>query len=170
MVGSNSEAMLAELADRARRSYADSVRAWVETAYTLLEARQICEHGRWLAFLAEAGIPRRTASNMIRVARMGVKVETVANLGGIKATLACLASDPPLVERLAEADARTVVLEGELRIAREIIATLEEIEALQAELAEHRAARIEAETEGERLRQRVSEAEKRLAGKEGRIA
>ena len=83
----NSGVMLAELAVRARQQHGASIKAWMETANTLLEARKIAEHGDWLPWLKFVGIDRRTASNMVRLAELGLKWETVSHLGGVRAAL-----------------------------------------------------------------------------------
>ena len=92
MKTSNSEIILGELAERAGRLYGKSVVAWIDTAYLLLEARKVAEYGEWLPFLEHAGIPLRTAQRMLRIAEAGHKSDTVSRLGGIRATLQCLAA------------------------------------------------------------------------------
>ena len=111
--GSNAGAVLAELAERARQSYSDSVKAWVATAYVLAEAREIATHGQWTPFLAEAGIPPRTARRMLQLARAGIKTVTVTDLGGIKSTLGLLSSDPAIVREAETIRAEIADLRGE---------------------------------------------------------
>ena len=82
MVVGNSEARLAELAERAAGSYRRSVENWLECAYVLAEARGIAAHGQWLPFLDACGVPPRTAQRMLRVAAAGVEMRHVAHLGG----------------------------------------------------------------------------------------
>ena len=79
--------------------YGASIAYWMATARTLREARAICPHGQWQAFLAKAGIPERTGRNMLRLADF--KTETVAVLGGIKATLADIEQARHFEERAA---------------------------------------------------------------------
>ena len=50
-------------------------------ADALAEARDLCEHGEWAAHLRKTGIPDRTATRMMRLARAGIKTATVADLG-----------------------------------------------------------------------------------------
>ena len=83
--------ILNELAERAARAYGQSLDNWVRAAYVLREAREVAEHGEWSQFLEHAGIPERTARNMLRIARAGLKTETVSVLGGIRAALDYLA-------------------------------------------------------------------------------
>ena len=92
MKTSNSETILGELAERAGRLHGQSVVAWIDAANLLLEARKVAEHGEWLPFLEHAGIPRRTAQRMLRIAEAGLKSDTVSRLGGIRATLQYLAA------------------------------------------------------------------------------
>ena len=82
MVLGNSEARLAELAERAAGSYRRSVENWLECAYVLAEARGIAAHGEWGPFLDRAGIPMRTAQRMLRVAAAGAEMRHQAHLGG----------------------------------------------------------------------------------------
>ena len=81
MKTSNSEIILGELAERAGRLYGQSVAAWIDAAYLLLEARKVAEHGEWAPFLEHAGIPQRTASRMLAFAMAGVQNGHVAVLG-----------------------------------------------------------------------------------------
>ncbi|MGR3804813.1 DUF3102 domain-containing protein [Marinibacterium profundimaris] len=57
----------------------------------LTEAKALAGHGTWLPFLAEAGIPDRTAQNYMRLWRSGLNAPLVADLGGIRAALSFLA-------------------------------------------------------------------------------
>ena len=83
----NSDAILDELADRAAGFHQRAIDSWIKCAYVLLEAREIASHGQWLRFLQHAGIPERTSQRMLRIARAGLKSDTVSDLGGIRATL-----------------------------------------------------------------------------------
>ena len=76
---------LVELADRAGASWRRSVEEWHSAAVLLAEARELAAHGEWGRFLETAGIPERTARNMLRLAPF--KSETVSDLGGVRATL-----------------------------------------------------------------------------------
>ncbi len=93
--GSNRLAVLAgqiREAHDACRSAAETaaVRA-VEVGELLLEAKASLPHGAWLPWLQEhAGISERTAQGYMRLARLGLKSTTVADLG-IRATLASAA-------------------------------------------------------------------------------
>ena len=69
----NSKIILAELAERAGKTYGQHTEAWVTTAYLLHKARAIAPHGKWGAFLRSARIPKRTAEPMLRIARAGIK-------------------------------------------------------------------------------------------------
>jgi hypothetical protein len=61
----------------------------------LVEAKAICGHGAWGVFLADAGIPERTAQRYMKLHRAGMKSATVADLGGIAAAERFLADHRP---------------------------------------------------------------------------
>ena len=77
----NSAAALADLAGRAGKFYRRSSEDWLACANLLLEARKVCPHGAWSAFLEDASIPQRTARRMIAFAMAGVQNGHVAVLG-----------------------------------------------------------------------------------------
>ena len=77
----NSAAFLADLAGRAGKFYRRSSEDWLACANLLLEARKVCPHGAWSAFLEDASIPQRTARRMIAFAMAGVQNGHVAVLG-----------------------------------------------------------------------------------------
>lgn len=77
---SNTGPALAELASRFRSHNRRSAEAKLEGARTLLEAREIAQHGQWASFVEDAGISPRTASRLIRLARAGVKSADMADL------------------------------------------------------------------------------------------
>ncbi|WP_068301168.1 DUF3102 domain-containing protein [Pararhodobacter sp. CCB-MM2] len=47
----------------------------------LAEAKGLCAHGQWAAWLAETGIPERTAQRYMKLHRAGCKSATVAEMG-----------------------------------------------------------------------------------------
>jgi hypothetical protein len=51
----------------------------------LVEAKALCGHGAWGAWLKETGIPERSAQRYMALHRAGLKSATVADLGGIAA-------------------------------------------------------------------------------------
>ena len=77
----NSATVLADLAERAGKFYRRSSEDWLACANLLLEAKKVCPHGAWSAFLEDAGIPQRTARRMIAFAMAGVQNGHVAVLG-----------------------------------------------------------------------------------------
>ena len=77
----NSAAALAVLAGRAGKLYRRSSEDRLACANLLLEAKKVCPHGEWSAFLEDASIPQRTASRMIVFAMAGVQNGHVAVLG-----------------------------------------------------------------------------------------
>ena len=70
--GDNRRAALADLARTAAAGWSRTVDEWLATARAVHEARQLAVHGEWGEWLAETGIPRRTATRMIRVVDSGV--------------------------------------------------------------------------------------------------
>ena len=78
---SNRLAILDELAITTGRDYRQSGESYMAAAAKLVKARDLCEHGEWGPHLEKTGIPERTATRMIRLARAGIKSATVADLG-----------------------------------------------------------------------------------------
>ena len=62
----------------------------LEAGRALIEAKSLVQHGEWLSFLKDAGIPERTAQRYLALASSGLKSDTVSDLGGIKSALAFL--------------------------------------------------------------------------------
>ena len=85
------------LAQECREMQQAIIKGWVETAEkmialgkALIEAKDLLRHGEWNQWLTDnTGISSRTASNYMRIARAGLKSETVADLG-IKGVLGSL--------------------------------------------------------------------------------
>ena len=76
---------LAGLAERTRRHWREhararraSIAAFIKMGALLAEADGEVERGGWLAYLARAGIPRRTAQRAIRLFRSGLSADEVA--------------------------------------------------------------------------------------------
>ncbi|GAA2885519.1 hypothetical protein GGQ99_005062 [Aminobacter niigataensis] len=89
---------LADLAERIKESHAAFLAAQrmtadkaLETGRLLCRAKDECKHGEWLPLLDRAGVGERWAQHLMKIARAGIKSETVTALGGIKATLKVLA-------------------------------------------------------------------------------
>ena len=59
----------------------------IEAGHALAEAKGLIGHGGWLPFLADAGVPERTAQRYMTLARSGLKSDIVSDLGGITAAL-----------------------------------------------------------------------------------
>ena len=83
--GSNSAATLFTLAEKAGRLFRNSNETALACGRVLLEAREIADHGGWIPFLGDAGIPARTAQDYMQVARYAgdcpVKYAAAAYLG-----------------------------------------------------------------------------------------
>ena len=128
----NRTPILTELAERASVLYGRSVEAWLDCANLLLEARKVAARGEWGRFLEAAGIPERTAQNMLKIARAGLKPETVSGLGGIRATLEVLAA-PGKESKLGHLEEQLFVARAEAARAHDKIDELEERLAIVAE-------------------------------------
>lgn len=59
----------------------------IEAGQALIEAKSLVSHGGWLPFLADAGVPERTAQRYMTLARSGLKYDIISDLGGIAAAL-----------------------------------------------------------------------------------
>lgn len=68
-----------------------SIEKAMEAGHELLAAKSECKHGEWLQFLERAGVHKRHAQRLMRLAESGLKSDTVSLLGGIKAALEFLA-------------------------------------------------------------------------------
>jgi DUF3102 family protein len=113
--GSNS---LTVLAEQVRATLAESAAAEtvaidkaIHAGNYLVEAKAACRHGEWLSFLTKAEIQERTAQRYMKLARSGLKSDTVSELGGIKATLRWLRH----MELPAIGDALAVDVEPDFR-------------------------------------------------------
>ncbi|MBB5754342.1 hypothetical protein [Prosthecomicrobium pneumaticum] len=139
---SNALADLAEQVKLANEQFLLARRTTAESALRagglLIDAKDRCAHGEWLPFLKRAGINERTARNFMTLARSGIKPDTVADLGGIRAALEHLArerAEAAIREESAELKAEEAVLQAENEELREANAALEaEISALKAEI------------------------------------
>ncbi len=133
------QAEAAEHYCRHKRASTEAIAAYLAGGAALIEAKAALKHGEWLPWLAETGIPERTARRMMRIARTGLKSATVADLGGVEAALAL---PPKRLATLARAElpgAREIdkIGAGLIRRAVELEdVTREHIVALDAALAE----------------------------------
>ncbi|MEW9838492.1 DUF3102 domain-containing protein [Mesorhizobium marinum] len=75
------------------------------TGNSLIEAKALVKHGKWLPFLKEAGIGERQAQRYMTLARSGLKSDTVSDLGGFKAALEYLGA-----RRVPAADGQLVAV------------------------------------------------------------
>ena len=92
---------LTALADEARASFGEyeereraalgtyrvAFGSYMETAARLAEARGLAKRGEWSPFLRRAGMPGRTARNLLLLHRGGWTAEDLANVGGVRAAL-----------------------------------------------------------------------------------
>ena len=86
----DTEEVMGEVVDgwqRYQRANADRIAAALDTGAALIDLRERLGHGEFLPAIRRLGIPERTAQNWMRLARAGLKNETVADLGGIRAAL-----------------------------------------------------------------------------------
>ena len=172
---SNTERTLTDLAKRAGNLYKRSLTDWMACADVLLEARAVAQHGEWLPFLDEAGVPPRTAQRMIRIADSGLQMRHVTHLGGVTATLDLLVGEPEKIEELvslcAELDElherEGIILESATPEQRERIdealANLVTIKGLKAQLNEATAKLVEPTREIKSLKQKRAALEKQVA-------
>ena len=79
------QAEAAELHRDVRRLASAQAERALAAGAALVEAKALCGHGAWRGWLAEAGIPERSARRYMRLHQAGLKSETVADLGGIRA-------------------------------------------------------------------------------------
>jgi hypothetical protein len=86
-------ALAVEIERAHRRAKAASVEAasqYLEMGSLLIAAKAECNHGQWLPFLEMAGVAERQAQRLMRVARSGLKSDTVSDLGGVGEALRLL--------------------------------------------------------------------------------
>ena len=84
------EDLIGKVADgfeRYQHADADRIAAALDTGAALIELRERLPHGDFLPAIRRLGIADRTAQNWMRLSRAGMKYETVAHLGGIRAAL-----------------------------------------------------------------------------------
>jgi hypothetical protein len=70
----------------------ESIDKAIEAGRQLCLAKEECAHGEWLPFLKRADVPERKAQRYMKLARAGIKSDTVSDLGGIKAALGFLSN------------------------------------------------------------------------------
>ena len=107
---------LTDLSERIRQAHGramsaliESVQYGLECGRLLIEAKAECAHGEWLPFLERSGVQERQAQRFMRVARSGMKSDTVSDLGGVTAALEHLASSrEPAPDSGPEPDPRAV--------------------------------------------------------------
>jgi hypothetical protein len=106
------------LAADIRKAHSDSIAASKLSAESALaagealnEAKSLAKHGDWLPFLAEAGVPERTAQRYMTLAKSGLKSDTVSLLGGVTPALRFLRIRDRACRLLDEAEA--AALRGE---------------------------------------------------------
>ena len=91
IVGSNSLTVLAAEArkqmENSKHHQRKSVDSFLSLGGTLSEAKSLCAHGEWGAWLKSAEVNERTAQRAMRLHKLGLKSDTVSGLGGIKSSL-----------------------------------------------------------------------------------
>ncbi len=83
---------LPELASQICKAHADvqeaektvAIRA-LDAGAALVEAKALCRHGEWAAWLQAAGVPERSARRYMQLSRAGFISATVADLGLVEA-------------------------------------------------------------------------------------
>src|SRR5690606_7038309 len=102
-------------------AHIESINKALEAGQHLLAAKEECQHGEWLPFIARAGIHERQARRLMQVARSGLKSDTVSDLGGIKGALEFLAKREKAVKELLAALDGETVIHSRLRDAIDLI-------------------------------------------------
>jgi hypothetical protein len=77
----------------------------IAAGHALVEAKSLVQHGEWLPFLKQAGVPERTAQRYMALSRSGLKSDIVTDLGGISAALQFLRLRGYAVQQLEGASA-----------------------------------------------------------------
>lgn len=94
MAQSNRLPTLADEAKQAHNESLDHAQKAAERALAagaaLNEAKGLCAHGTWGDWLAQTGIPQRSAQRYMKLHSAGLKSDTVSDLGGIAAALSFL--------------------------------------------------------------------------------
>lgn len=103
------------LAAEIRRAHADvqdaartAAERAIEAGERLIEAKELVPHGGWLPFLADTGIPERTAQRYMRIAAARLKYDTVSDLGGIVPALRFITLRERAMTALDEAEAEAL--------------------------------------------------------------
>lgn len=85
---------LTHLACEVRAAHADmeaalqtSAQRAIDAGRALIEAKELCGHGGWLPWLAEAGVRERTAQRLMKLAASNLESDTVSLLGGVSRAL-----------------------------------------------------------------------------------
>ena len=130
--GENSAAVIAAAEERlgerwtaVRVSRLKSIEALQSFGRALIAEKASVPHGEFLALLARVGIEKRTAQDAMKLARLGLKNELVALLGGMRAVLAL----PPAIVEIIKTDPEAAA----------------ELAAIKRQLAEHAFAVAEAQ-------------------------
>lgn len=100
------------LAAEIRQAHADvqaavmaAAKKAIDAGSALIEAKEAVAHGEWLRFLAEIGIPERTAQRYMQLAQSGLPSDTVSDLGGPTPALRFLKLRAKAVAAFDEAEA-----------------------------------------------------------------
>jgi hypothetical protein len=76
--------------DAAEQAERDAVVHALEAGRLLCEAKEHCQHGHWLPFLARAGVPERKAQRLMKLHGGRLKPDFVSDLGGVAPALTFL--------------------------------------------------------------------------------
>lgn len=97
-------AAIKRLHDESESAAKTAIERAIEAGHVLIEAKGLIEHGGWLPFLAEAGIPKRTAQRWMALAEGRLESDTVTHLGGVKEALVFLSMRRHAMCALAKAE------------------------------------------------------------------
>ena len=74
-----------EAVSRYRVSQREATAAALDAGELLVEAKGRLPHGEWISWLSRVGLPRRTATTWMKLAKSGLTPEEVNERGGINA-------------------------------------------------------------------------------------
>ena len=146
--------------ERYQRADAERIEAALNAGAALIELRERLPHGDFLPAIRRLGIADRTAQNWMRLSRAGMKYETVAHLGGIRAALehlrqrATTANDARRFDLESEnAGVRRQLADAMVDAGADTLEMLARLVRLQVEVQEARNRMNEFITENEALKQ-----------------
>lgn len=90
--------------DAAEQAERDAVTHALEAGRLLCEAKEQCQHGQWLPFLARSEVNERKAQRLMKLHRGRLQSDTVSELGGVSPALTFLSLRDNAMRCLKEAE------------------------------------------------------------------